>query len=401
MFNQLLDVDAYNRAEKDAAENFSIRINQAFFPDMFSTVGYPSRVENINQLWRYIDVMHEGRTEYNLNFLLKGLTSHEFSLFKKITKLVYDYSLKNYGKKLVSTSALLRAIHVLRSIKAVTNDTRPPVLEIGPGCGYLGMLLIFEGYPYISVDVAQAFYLYQSHMFSLVASNFQELAVIDGDISSIVNPKPGEAIHIPWWKWITLNIDNVLLKPGVITCNHCLCEMHQGSLAYLAALSNKMLDKSENSAIVFDEWGYDLLRSEKSILNKFGQFNFSLCHNEDGVSALVHNSISQNWNVYEGVKRSEKKSKKLKHKIKKFFKKAVVELNIKNEVILERENPSRVPVYRSDNPISKAITRYRRREESSAIVQIGDVNQSIIEICNGELPINQDELLFKITKTVW
>ncbi len=401
MSEKLLSVEAYNSAEKSASENFSIRINQAFFPDMFSTVGYPSRVDNINQLWRYIDVMHEGRTEYNLNVLLKGLTPHEFSLFKTITKLVYAYSQSNYNKKLVSTSALLRAIHVMRSIKAVTKDARPSVLEIGPGCGYLGMLLLLEGYPYISVDVAQAFYLYQSHMFSIVSPNLRELAVDDGSISDITNPKPGEAIHIPWWKWITLDLDKVLLKPSIITCNHCLCEMHQGSLAYLAAFSNKVLENSENGAIVFDEWGYDLLRSERSILNKFEQFNFGLCHNEDGVSALVHKSISHKWNVYQGGKKSVKKQKKFKHKVKNFFRRTASELLLKNEIIVDRDNQSRVPIYRSDNPISDAITKYRRSEEASAVIQIDAINESINEICGGELPINQDELLFKITKTVW
>ena len=53
---------------------------------MFASVGYPARVERIDQLWRYIDVMHETRTTYNMDRLLHGLTEHEFVLFKKVTK---------------------------------------------------------------------------------------------------------------------------------------------------------------------------------------------------------------------------------------------------------------------------------------------------------------------------
>jgi hypothetical protein len=63
---KLLDVSTYDTAEAAAADRFSNRIVQAFYPEMFQTLGYPMRVKRDGQLWRYIDVMHETRTRHNM-----------------------------------------------------------------------------------------------------------------------------------------------------------------------------------------------------------------------------------------------------------------------------------------------------------------------------------------------
>src|SRR3569833_377888 len=284
----LLSVEAYNAAEAAASDRFPIRVNQAFFPEMFASVGYPMRVEHLDQLWRYIDVMQEDRADYNVNELLHGLTPREFELFKHVTRIVDEHALKHFGRRAHATSALTRALHVLRLIKLATGDERPAVLEIGPGCGYLGMLLVLEGYPYIATDVTQAFYLYQNQMLSHVAGELRELAVENGDILSIEAPKPGTAIHIPWWKWVTLAPDAIKLSAGIMTSNHCLCEMHPSSMGYLAAVSSRILARHPGGGkFVFDEWGYNLLHSEHSIVEKFTEHGFRLCHNEVAVSAMA------------------------------------------------------------------------------------------------------------------
>src|SRR5262249_18400070 len=152
----MLNLETYDAAESAAAERFSNRILQAFYPEMFATLGYPARVRHEDQLRRYIDVMHETRTQFNMEHLLHGLTEDEFELFKQITRLVDKHATKQFGIRAHPTAALLRAIHALRIIKIVTGPERPVVLEVGPGCGYLAMLLLMEGYPYVGTDVVQA-----------------------------------------------------------------------------------------------------------------------------------------------------------------------------------------------------------------------------------------------------
>lgn len=444
----LLEVAAYNSAEAAASDRFPIRVNQAFFPDMFATVGYPARVERADQLWRYIDVMHEQRTVYNMDFLLHGLTDREFELFKEVTRIIDAHATKHYGRRAHATAALLRAIHVLRSIKVVTGDKRPAVLEVGPGCGYLAMLLVMEGYPYIGTDVAQAFYLYQSHLLSYVAKDFKELAVDDGDLNTLETPQPGTAIHVPWWKWVTLTPDKITLSAGIMTCNHCLCEMHPGSMAYLAAVSNRILSRHPGGGqFVFDEWGYDLLRSEKTILAKFSQFGFRLCHNEPGVSAMALANYSQGWPVYGDVpvpplplpvKPAEAAEpaeipalvklvnqypgtkKRLQAVLNSTpgLRLAVVRMLYPSrapQVVAAQEalaaaqataptaadTSTRVPVFKADNPLSQKLTDGRAAEAARAKTKLPELQAFLKEYFGGSIPEHPDEVFFNIINSVY
>lgn len=433
----LLDVATYNAAEATASDRFPIRVNQAFFPDMFATVGYPARVERADQLWRYIDVMHEQRTVYNMDYLLFGLTDREFELFKEVTRIVDAHATKYYSRRAHATAALLRAIHVLRSIKAVTGDERPAVLEVGPGCGYLALLLVMEGYPYIGTDVAQAFYLYQSHLLSYVAKDFQELVVDDGDINTLETPKPGTAIHVPWWKWVTLSPEKTKLSVGIMTCNHCLCEMHPGSMAYLASISSKILARHpDGGQFVFDEWGYDLLRSERTILSKFSEFGFRLCHNEPGVSGMALADKIQGWPVYgniappvqplpvtppqpvevHGVIRVVNQFpavKKLLQTIvnstpglrvaivRVLYPQRVAAAEAAEAAVAAAAETSRVPVFKTDNPLSRKLTDGRAAEAARAKTKLPEIQDFLKEHFGGTIPEHPDEVFFKIISSVY
>ena len=433
---KLLDVESYNSAEAAAAERFPIRVNQAFFPEMFASVGYPARVERLDQLWRYIDVMHETRTTYNLDQLLHGLTAREFELFKEVTKIVDKHATENYGRRAHATSALLRALHVLRLIKIVTGEERPAVLEVGPGCGYLGMLLVMEGYPYIGTDVAQAFYLYQSHMLSHVAKDLKELAIEDGDILTLKTPKPGTAIHIPWWKWVTLTPERIALSAGIMTSNHCLCEMHPSSVGYLAAVSSRILaNHPDGGKFIFDSWGYDLLHSENTVLAKFSEHGFRLCHNETAVSAMALADNIKGWPVYgstpiisvmnvplvpafqiseslRAISRRPSLKKCLLAIINRIpgLKQLLIRLlyperasqvsGIISTSASAAPASSRIPDYKAANPLSRQLTEGRRTVATQAEVQLPAIEAFLKSHFDGKVPADPDEVFFGITKTI-
>ena len=195
-----------------------------------------------------------------------------------------------------ATAALLRALHALRLIKIVTGDSRPTVLEIGPGSGYLAMLLVMEGYPYIGTEVVQAFYLHQNHMLSQVAKNLRELVIENGDVLTVEQPTAGTAIHLPWWKWITLRPENVRLSAGIMTSNHVLCEMHPSSMAYLSVVGPRILSNHPGGGkFIFEGWGYDLLHSRESVARKFAEHGMRLCHDEYDMSAMVLTNEVERW----------------------------------------------------------------------------------------------------------
>ena len=432
---KLLDVESYNSAEAAAADLFPIRVNQAFFPEMFASVGYPARVERLDQLWRYIDVMHETRTTYNLDQLLHGLTAREFELFKEVTKIVDKHATEQYGRRAHATSALLRALHVLRLIKIVTGDERPAVLEVGPGCGYLGMLLVMEGYPYMSTDVAQAFYLYQSHMLSHVAKDLKELAIEDGDILSLKTPKPGTAIHIPWWKWVTLTPEKISLSAGIMTSNHCLCEMHPSSVGYLAAVSSRILANHPiGGKFIFDSWGYDLLHGEYTVLAKFSEHGFRLCHNETAVSAMALADFTKEWPVYGGISQISVMNvpiipaihtSEIVNTINQTLKLKNILLPVINrmprikQLLIRLLYPhraqisgvvstsassipasSRVPDYKAANPLSRRLTDGRKTVAKQATFQLPEIEAFLKSHFNEKIPADPDEVFFSITKTI-
>lgn len=415
--SKLLNVECYNSAEAAAADKNSIRVNQAFFPEMFATVGYPARVERTDQLWRYIDVMHETRTNYNMDVLLHGLTAHEFDLFKEVTRIVDSHATQHYGRRAHASASLLRAIHVLRLIKIATGDDRPAVLEVGPGCGYLAMLLVLEGYPYIGTDIAQSFYLYQSHMLSHVATNLMEMVVEDGDILSLETPKPGTAVHIPWWKWVTLSPEQIKLSAGIMTSNHCLCEMHANSFAYLARVSNQILGRHPNGGkFVFDSWGYDLLHSEQVVLAKFVEHGFRLCHNDVGVSAMVLEKFAQGWPVYGVVAAAAAPAEKrtildtmnqmpwmkrpLVAAIKRFprVRQALISLLLPAQ--LSVTGSTQVPQYKGDNPLSLKLTSGLNSTFAAGTLGTPDLMKFLKDHFGGTVPEHPDEAFFRIIGTL-
>lgn len=435
----LLTPAAYDAAEKAAASKNCIRVNQAFFPEIFAAVGYPARVDSADQLWRYIDVMHETRTNYNMDYLLFGLTPHEFELFKQVTGIVDKHAQAHYGRRAHATAALLRAIHVLRLIKVATGEARPPVLEIGPGCGYLAMLLVLEGYPYIGTDVAQAFYLYQSHMLSHVA-NLVELAADDGDITTIETPKPGTAIHIPWWKWATLSPDKIKLTAGIMTCNHCLCEMHPSSVGYLAAVSSRILGNHPGGGwFVFDSWGYDLVHGEDTILAKFSEYGWRLCHNEIAVSGMALAEHIKGWPVYgdtpaPGVaplpapSPSAPPELRIVELVNRFgirrfvravfnrvpgLKAALVRslyssrrttpaagpIAITAAAVVSTPPTTRVPWFKGKNPLSQRLTEDRQAVITQATIKLADIEAFLRQHFDGSIPPHPDEVFFDIIGT--
>jgi hypothetical protein len=426
---KVLDVETYDAAESAAADRFPMRINQAFLPEMFAAVGYLARVRRADQLWRFIDAMHETRTRSNMEYVLRGLTTREFELFQDVTSMVDRHASQAYGRRAHATSALLRAIHVLRLIKLVTGDERPAVLEVGPGCGYLAMLLVMEGYPYIGTDVAQAFYLYQNRMLSQVAKDVKELVEDDADIMSLETPKPGTAVHIPWWKWVTLAPDKVKLSAGIMTSNHCLCEMHPNSMAYLAMISRRILSNHPGGGqFVFDGWGYDLLHSQHAVLAKFAQHGFRLCHNEDTVSAMALADHVKGWRVYGSrpilsmmhvpiIAIEENKvidALSRRPQLRASLSAAISRFPRLKQLLLRQISPALAPAevaaargtanarvadFRSSNPLSQRLSKGRRAIMAQANLQLPEVEGFLRSYFGGAVPQQPDEVFFGLIGT--
>ena len=103
-----MNINEYKKLELKARHRNSNSILEAFSPITFQESGYPIFIDSDDELWRYCDVMQEGRCKDNLDFL-GGLSKSEFDLCKKTSNQIIDYS-NRLGHKVNGKNIVPRAI---------------------------------------------------------------------------------------------------------------------------------------------------------------------------------------------------------------------------------------------------------------------------------------------------
>lgn len=279
----------YQQAEQEGRSNLPARVLEAFQPVTFASVGYPVAVDTVGELWKYADAMHERRTDWIMNDLLGGLTDSEFAHVKAINEAVCDLSRAHFGRRMVARSGLLGAVNTFRQILHVCGDERPTILEVGPGSGYLGAMLLREGFPYIATEVTQAFYLYQHLLWSKVApAGVHQLVTKPERLVSLTAPEPGAALHVPWWLFYDPDCLHTGLRIGLMTCNHVLCEMHPRALHYLMQLSRVMMDGVESPRMVaFENFGSQVNVPAWYVNSRFYHYGYAVSHHDSLITVYA------------------------------------------------------------------------------------------------------------------
>ncbi|MEG3592514.1 MAG: hypothetical protein VX354_04385 [Pseudomonadota bacterium] len=285
--NKILTVEEYNQAEKHALRDVPNRIIEITQPEAFQFTGYPSRIDDISALSRYVEVMHEGKIEYIWkNYLLEYITKEEHELIKDIAEQTFSMSSSLFSKGSVPTSNLLLALSIYRQIKFIFPECKQTIFEIGGGCGYLGALLASAGYKVISMDITQVFYLYQSCLYrTIFKDKFVELV---NNKDSAANGDGASITHVPWWDFYTPNQEYSYVADA-ITCNHCLCEMHPWALQYVISAGKKLIAKSteDKACFVFQAYGSPVKRSAEWACMSFYHRDFKILHNDPCVSVYA------------------------------------------------------------------------------------------------------------------
>jgi hypothetical protein len=284
----LLSVGEYAAAECTGMARLPNRIIECSRAVTFAHEGYPATAHNTEAVGRYVDVMHEGRTQATFDqFLSSAITEEEFELVRKVTEAVARLSETVYGQRRVATGSLLRALNVYRQINILYPKDDTTILEIGHGSGYLGALLASSGYGYASMDIAQGFYLFQNHLLTtlLGSERVTELATDDRPLDTFNRVAAGFALHIPWWKFFVPE-PRPSLRVNVVTCNHALAEMHVNALSYIVKTARLMLTKT-NGAFLFEGWGSTVLRPIWSVSKRFADFGYVIAHNDIWASVFA------------------------------------------------------------------------------------------------------------------
>lgn len=229
---------SYDAAETEAMKHLPNRAIEAARAITFNAVGYPTRVASLEELWRYAECMQEHRLPYYFN-MIGGLTEREFELVSQITEIVAGLTQTLCHRRVVPGASLIAAIVVYRAIK-LHLPRGGSVFELGPGSGYVGALLVAEGYRYWSSDVAQAFFLWQAHLLRAVRPEVDKF-------------------QYPWWEWMTLTSPPVV---DVFTANHMLNEMHKHALAHTGHMAKRML--GQDGVFIVENFGSAMLRSNEA-----------------------------------------------------------------------------------------------------------------------------------------
>jgi hypothetical protein len=142
------------------------------------------------------------------------------------------------------------------------------IFEIGPGSGYLGAMLIAAGHRYLSSDIAQGFYLWQSHLGRTLAGH----DFVEGALQpSYPYPTGARVVHMPWWHYATLYRSAPVPEVDIVVSDHALGEMHPYAMRYSAQLIQMMLRSSPIGLMMFESIGEPRFHSQDAVWSHFAR----------------------------------------------------------------------------------------------------------------------------------
>ena len=278
-------VEKYNQAEQAGRATVSNRAIEAFSLELWNTLGFPFKVDSESELWRYHDSMQDGRFKKNLR-LIGSFSEQEFDLVIKTAKQILSFSERELTIRNSGKHALTRSLYQYQLLmKNRPHDGPLRILEIGPGSGYLGLLLANDGHQYFAMDAAQAFYLYQKKLWSdIYGADYFDYS------ESTSRPDNAKVTHIPWWRFANLSIP--IPDVDIVTINHALCEMHPTAVKTIFARLYATWGDDDKKLVLAESWGYDYFKRKEAMLNDIRTASFAIFRGGNQIGIFRPNKAS-------------------------------------------------------------------------------------------------------------
>ncbi|MBQ8691939.1 MAG: hypothetical protein IJ520_02210 [Synergistaceae bacterium] len=281
--DSILSVERYNALEIEGKVKLSNRFLEAFQPEHFNMVGWPTRINKDEEVYKYLDSMHDGRLKLYYDAAMAPV-ENEFEFIKNLCRDIYEFSRDKFcngGGGIVLKAPLLCSVNVLRQLSQIFNiiggNEKPTIFETGGGCGALGAMLHTKAFPYVSTDITQAFYLTQNCLWNGLFP--EEVYECTNSLDDLNNIKKSCMLHVPYWKlWELKDSD---LEADIMVANHCMSEMHSRSLRFYLQYGKRLMRNSKykllfaqsiynsannTAANVFKickEYGYELIYNDR------------------------------------------------------------------------------------------------------------------------------------------
>lgn len=248
----MLSIDDYTAAEKTALRELTYPAIRAFRPAAFNQVGFPTHIGEDAELHRYADIMNEmADREAYLSTEMYAKT--EADRIQQIGNEVRVLTEQLFGRRIHPFMSLLRSVEMFRFIRFLSDrllETPPRILEIGPGSGYLGALLLEDVQAYNAVENTQALYLWQNRLLGhLAGDDFAELATVTGP--SLAH----RVCHTPYWQFAQFHEQENKPQYDLVVCDRAFGEMDHWAVQYIVELSKVLLAESDLGVLVFTHIG--------------------------------------------------------------------------------------------------------------------------------------------------
>ena len=316
-------VDKYNQAEQAGRATVSNRAIEAFSLELWNTLGFPFKVDSESELWRYHDSMQDGRFKKNLR-LIGSFSEQEFDLVIKTAKQILSFSERELTIRNSGKHALTRSLYQYQLLmKNRPHDGPLRILEIGPGSGYLGLLLANDGHQYFAMDAAQAFYLYQKKLWSdIYRADYFDYS------ESTSRPDNAKVTHIPWWRFANLSIP--IPDVDIVTINHALCEMHPTAVKTIFARLYAAWGNNEKKLVLAESFGYDYFNRKETMLKDIRTASFAIFRGGNQIGIFRPNKASAKAQQIESSK-TPTFTARIKRKIAKRLSNLIVRL-LRNQI---------------------------------------------------------------------
>ena len=223
----------YSEIESIYYLNCSFLARTIFRPIAHAKAGEQIEITDEAELPFFCDINQTGRTNFIIDGLMRGLTEEEFRLLRLIASKVYSLN-RDLHQPVAPISSPLMHSYQKRLIKKIFPNARK-IFTIGPGSGYLELLLALDSndYTIFTTDVNQAFYIFQIYLYSAFGK-LNEMFESGVENSVILDKKIN---HIPWWHFKDLNKSKSQFNIDLMVCNHAICEMHPLAVRHLLSVA--------------------------------------------------------------------------------------------------------------------------------------------------------------------